>query len=62
MSKKTVYNYVAALLTATETEMAAVMRMYDWREKIFDNDSQIYYQAEFMGEAGVPIEIGRAHV
>lgn len=59
MSKITDYNYGAALLTATETEMAAVMRMYDWREKIFDNDSQIYYEAEFMGGVGVPIVAAR---
>lgn len=42
------YDYEVALITATKMETAAVMQMYDsWRELDFDNDVQMYYEAEF---------------
>lgn len=42
------YQYDVALLTATKQETAAVMQIYDgWREKRFDNDTQIYFETKF---------------
>lgn len=50
------YNYGVALITATKRETAAVMQMYDWREKNFDNDVQTYYEAAFVRD-GKPCRI-----
>lgn len=36
------YNYYAALLTATPTEEAAVMRMFDWTPMEIEGDDQVY--------------------
>jgi nucleoside phosphorylase len=36
----------AAYIYVTETEHDAVMRMYDWKETVFDGDDQLYYEAE----------------
>ncbi len=37
------YNYFAALIYVTQSEHEAVMRMYPWQEKRFDDDEQLYY-------------------
>lgn len=43
------YDYSVALISVTDTETIAVMNMYDsWKELRFDNDEQIYYEAEFL--------------
>ncbi len=36
----------AAYIYVTETEHDAVMRIYDWKETVFDGDDQLYYEAE----------------
>ena len=48
------YRAFAALIYVTETEKEAVMRMYDWRERRFEGDSQLYYEAEETKD-GMPI-------
>ena len=40
------YKSFCALIYVTDTEEEAVMRMYDWRELRFENDSQLYYRAQ----------------
>ena len=41
------YKSFAALIYVTDTEEEAVLRMFDWKEKTFDNDSQLYRIADF---------------
>lgn len=41
------YKSFAALIYVTDTEEDAVMRMYDWKEKRVEGDSQLYYEADF---------------
>lgn len=41
------FNAFAAFVYVTETEHEAVMRMYDWKEKYFDNDRQLYMESSF---------------
>lgn len=40
------YKAFAALVYVTEVESEAVKRMYNWKELMFDGDTQLYYQAE----------------
>ncbi len=42
------YQYFAAFIYVTETEHAAVMRMFEWRELTIDGDDQQYYVSEFL--------------
>ncbi|MCQ2463936.1 MAG: hypothetical protein MJ177_11170 [Clostridia bacterium] len=39
------YKSFVALISVTDTETQQVMRLYDWKEKRFDGDGQIYYEA-----------------
>lgn len=40
--------YCVALIVATDTEEAAVKKMYDWKRLKFDDDDQLYHQASFV--------------
>lgn len=42
------YNYFAALIYVTQTEHAAIMRMYDWKPKKYRGDSQHYVETTVM--------------
>lgn len=39
------YKIFAALIYVTDTEEESVMRMYDWQEKRYEFDDQLYYEA-----------------
>ena len=42
------YQSTVALISVTDTETEAVMRMYDWQEHYFEGDDQRYYEASFV--------------
>ena len=42
------YEVSVALISVTDTENNAVMNMYDWTEKRFPGDAQVYYEAQFV--------------
>lgn len=42
------YQSTVALISVTDTETEAVMRMYDWQEHFFEGDDQRYYEASFV--------------
>lgn len=48
------YRAFAALIYVTKTERAAVMRMYNWRERRFEGDAQLYCETEKTKD-GMPI-------
>lgn len=39
------FNSFVALISVTDTETEQVMRLYDWQEKRFEGDGQLYYEA-----------------
>ena len=41
------YQSKVALISVTETETEAILRMYDWQERYFEGDAQLYYEASF---------------
>ena len=50
----------AAYIYVTDTEHEAVSRMYDWREVRFDDDDQVYWEAEMpKGDHSVRVVAGR---
>lgn len=46
MENNGLYEAFASLIYVTDTESNAVMKMFPWKEKVFEDDDQIYYEAE----------------
>lgn len=47
------YSYFAALICATDTEEAALLRMFDWERVSIPGDRQVYYETEISRDDGI---------